>query len=75
MVLKMNYPNKAIGLLDTHFPKGNKDRGQVIAILGIAFGEGKKVQKYNDFVTFKKMLVEYPELKKKLNDLWKEIII
>jgi len=37
-----DYPNEAIKLLDKYFPKGHKQRGDVLVILAVAFLEGEK---------------------------------
>ena len=39
---KNNHPNQAIELLDQYFPKGSKKRGEVMAILSLAWIEGRQ---------------------------------
>lgn len=46
--MKNKYPEEAIELLDEYFPKGNKQRGQAMAILAVAFVEGSKEDKKKD---------------------------
>ena len=38
------YPDDAIKKLDELFPKGNKKRGEAMAIMILAFIEGKRIQ-------------------------------
>lgn len=40
-----NYPEKAIEYLDKQFPKGDKRRGEAMAILALAFQDGQEVGK------------------------------
>lgn len=39
--MKQKYPEEANKLLDEHFPKGDKRRGEALVILAMAFLEGQ----------------------------------
>jgi len=40
MKRKEHHPNQSVELLDLYFPKGSKKRGEVMAILSLAWVEG-----------------------------------
>ena len=42
ILLPPDYPEKAIDYLDEKFPKGNKKRGEAMALLAVAYLEGKE---------------------------------
>lgn len=47
------FPDEAIDILEKEFPKGSKKRGEAMAILAVAFNEGKEVGK-NEITKIKK---------------------
>jgi len=45
IILLEKYQQQAIELLDKYFPKGSKKRGEAIAILAVAFYDGRNYGK------------------------------